>query len=151
MCPMWLSSASAQKVETLGMLYLRCFSKLAEMSYAQGVPRWKHRPKVHALRCQLLCQMRSGSRLNPRFTSTFNDEDYVGRLCRVSRGAMHSSTMARRILERSILLTNTHLQEEKVASPCVSCHAFHCISTAFQLHVSCHDCISLEGFHLQQL
>lgn len=121
--PLWLSDSLAQQVEQIGMLYLQTYMKLAETAMAQSLPRYRLRPKAHAFHCEVLCKLRSGSRLNPRFHSCFNDEDYVGRCCSVGRQSCHPNTMARRVLERLMLQTNTWLMGEK-ASCEIQCRQF---------------------------
>ena len=110
---LFLSDYAAERVETSGLLYLQCYVRLAESALAMSRPRYKLRPKVHSFHCETLLKLRGGSRVNPRFHSCFNDEDYVGRCCSVGKQACHPNTMARRVLERILLQTNTWLMEKK--------------------------------------
>ena len=107
-----MTDQAAASVEEAGMLYLRSYMRLAEDALKAGRPRYKVRPKVHSFHCETLLKIRSGSKLNPRFHSCFNDEDYVGRVCAVGKQSCHPSTMSRRLLERILLQTNTSLMEK---------------------------------------
>ena len=111
-CPLFLTDHMAETVEQLGMLYLQCYVRLAESALRSLRPRFKLRPKVHSFHCETLLRIRGGSRVNPRFHSCFNDEDYVGRVCNVGKQACHPMTMAKRVLERIMLQTNTWLVEK---------------------------------------
>lgn len=111
--PLWLTESTARQIDAVGMLYLQTYMKLAEKALAESRPRYRLRPKAHAFHCEVLCKLRGGSRSNPRYHSCFNDEDFVGRSCRIGRQACHPNTMARRILERLMLQTNTWLMGGK--------------------------------------
>ena len=108
-CKLFLNEEEADRVVSAGLLYLQTYMVLAERALARCVPRYKVRPKVHALHCETLLKIRDGSRVNPRFHSCINDEDFVGRCCSVGKHACHPSTMARRVLERLLLQTNAWL------------------------------------------
>ena len=74
--PMWLSEQCAQEICEVGRLYLETYACLAERALFQDrKPLYKVRPKFHSLHCECILKIRAGSRLNPRFTSCFNDED----------------------------------------------------------------------------
>ena len=112
-CKLFLNDDEADRVVNLGMLYLQTYMRLAERCLAQSIPRYKVRPKIHSFHCETLLKIRAGSRVNPRFHSCWNDEDYVGRCCTVGKQACHPSTMARRVLERLLLQTNAWLMDGK--------------------------------------
>ena len=107
--PMWLSEQCAQEICEVGRLYLETYACLAERALFQDrKPLYKVRPKFHSLHCECILKIRAGSRLNPRFTSCFNDEDLSEKSRSVGKST-HVLTMARRVLERLLLQTNAWL------------------------------------------
>ena len=96
----------------LGFLHIRQNETnhvLADLSQQ----RYKLRPKFHAFHCQIVLHASSGAKLNVRFGSCFNEEDLIGKLTRVTKGALHASSSAKRLLQRWLLQMNAHLCEGK--------------------------------------
>ena len=63
-----------------GRLYIQTLIALAAESVRLGRPRFKVRPKVHVLHCEILLRIESGARFNPRYASCFVEEDWVGQI-----------------------------------------------------------------------
>ena len=110
---MFLTDAETARIVDLGFLFLQCFVFLADRALKDLRPRWKGRPKLHSFHCETLCRLKSGSRLNPRFYSCWLDEDFVGRTCSMGKRAVHTQTLAKRVLQRCLLQINVHLQEKQ--------------------------------------
>ena len=113
---MWLSEAAANKAVHAGMLYIQTYVQLAHDCLQKMVPRYKVRPKCHSFHCETVLRIKGGSRANPRFFSCFNDEDFVGRSCSVGKQSVHPVTLAKRVLERLLMHTNTWLAEKSERS-----------------------------------
>ena len=79
------------------------------MPYAEQAPRYKLRPKLHALHCQVVCRAASGAAFNPKFASCWNEESFIGELCSVVKGASHASTLSKRVVQRWLLQYNAQL------------------------------------------
>ena len=88
-----------------GQLFLDFWAELAHQNYVALRANYKLRPKHHAFAHWVVHRLRAGSRMNPRLTSCWLDEDYVGRVCRTARGT-HSNSLGRRTLERVLLEMN---------------------------------------------
>ena len=82
---------------------------LAQTCVQSGRPRYKIRPKVHILHCQILLRLEAGSRFNPRYGSCFIEEDLVGQVVRLVKQSVHSNTVSRRTLQRWCLQYNSWL------------------------------------------
>ena len=61
----------------------------------------KVRPKWHSLH-HVLYDIDSGTRINPRLLSNWNNEAFVGRVAKMSKG-LHPATMGLRSLQRWLL------------------------------------------------
>lgn len=108
--PLLLHDDHRQRLVALGMLYLQTYVKLAERAlFVEKRPRFKIRPKFHALHCETICRLKLGSKLNPKAFSCFNEEDYVGRCCAIGKASVHTSKLALRIMQRALLQINTWL------------------------------------------
>ena len=94
----WLA-ASAR----LGVLYAQCLVWLADKASKEKRPLWKVRPKLHRFVCKTVLR---DTRLNCRFVSCWTEEDNVGKTCSVACGAVHASTLSKRLLQRFLLRLN---------------------------------------------
>ena len=79
-------------------------------------PRYRMRPKFHQFHCSIVLRMAgiSGSRLNPRVTSCYMEEDYIGHLMAALKRSIHPSTLSKRVLQRWILQFNAWLAQREV-------------------------------------
>ena len=112
-CAFWLTEADAATADELGNLFLHLYLYLARSALAEKRPRWKLRPKFHSFACELINRK---SLVNPRFVGCAGEEDFIGKVCKVVKGAVHPTTLARRVLERCMLGLNIHLMSLKAKS-----------------------------------
>lgn len=76
------------------------------------------RPKWHSLH-HVLHDLASGSRINPRLFANWNNEAFVGRVAKTSRGT-HPATTGLRVLQRWLLelyTETTALCKAQTSSP----------------------------------
>lgn len=107
---MWLSNGEASRLVNLGMVYVQSVVKLGEIALKECRPRYKIRPKFHSFLCETVLRISDGSRMNPRFVSCFQDEDFIGRVCKLARmPSSHPMTMSKRLLQRCLLQLNSQL------------------------------------------
>ena len=52
-----------------------------------------------------------GSRLNPKIASCFTEEDMIGQMMAISKGATHAGNLSKRIIQRWQLQFNAWLCE----------------------------------------
>ena len=71
--------------------------------------RYKVRPKLHQLHCEIILRVHAGGRLNPKIPSCFNDESFIGLICGAARKAPHAATMCKTLLQRWLLDVNARL------------------------------------------
>ena len=57
--------------------------------------------------------MTESKKMNHRHVGCFNEEDYVGQVTRMLKGAVHPLTLGKRALERMLLGINVHLAKAK--------------------------------------
>ena len=103
-----------------GRTYISTLIALAAESVRQRRPRFKIRPKVHQLHCEVILRVHQGQRFNPRYAACFKEEDYVGCMTKLCKNAVHSSSVSRRCLQRWLLQLNSFLaedEEKSVADP----------------------------------
>jgi len=103
----WIPRAVAQQLVVDGWKLSDGYSTLASLCSKAGFYGYQVRPKVHMLahivldiQHQLMipeCEWI----LNPAINMTWSDEDFIGRVSRVSRRT-HSATTARRTIDRCL-------------------------------------------------
>ena len=84
----------------LSRLHLRCYKRLACLALADGILRWKIRPKHHFLD-HTFREVALG--FNPRAFQCFLDEDMMGRCARLA-GMCHRALVAQRCMLRYFIL-----------------------------------------------
>lgn len=109
----WLSDEDAANVVDYGMLAMEIYMGLATQALVSCRPRYRVRPKLHSLVCEIIERLEAGMRLNPRFTSCAGDEDYIGKVASILKGKSHPTTACKRALERLLLGINVMLMEIK--------------------------------------
>ena len=82
--------------ESAYYLYRASYDRLASMALAQGVPRWKVRPKQHMLEHEVIDFM-CEHRLNPRYSANYMGEDAVRRVKQLAV-ASHPNFVSRHVL-----------------------------------------------------
>ena len=110
---LWLEEEAAVAALTFGDLFMACYLAQSSKAIAEKKPLYRMRPKFHSVKCELLNRLRQGSRLNHRHVGCFNEEDYVGQVTRMLKGAVHPLTLGKRALERMLLGINVHLAKAK--------------------------------------
>lgn len=102
---MFLTEEEVQQKQLLGEAFVRVYVKCAAENINQRL--YRMRPKFH-LWHHLLEESRP-SRLNPRHTSTWMDEDWVKRVMKVTRNT-HRRTSTQMCLRRWLLGLNTKFE-----------------------------------------
>ena len=88
---LWLNKDEARTAGEAGMHFLSCYQKAAQITFEAGSCRFNLVPKLHCLHhISLSLCTKAGSGfcdaiLNPLSQATFQDEDYIGRVSRLSR------------------------------------------------------------------
>ena len=101
----WLTEEEASSAVAAGQSFLDLWSDLAATNLEQGRCNYKIRPKHHNFSHFGVDRIRRGSRMNPRLTSCWLDEDFVGQICRASR-TCHSASLPLRMFHRHTLELN---------------------------------------------
>lgn len=99
---LWMSPAKARTLAGHGLEFLRCFQDLAAGFYELHLPRFQLVSKLHmwAHVCyDLLRDAERGEVMNPLSASCQMDEDFVGRVCSISR-ATHGRTVHSKTLQK---------------------------------------------------
>ena len=86
--------------------HVHCAITIKDMS--RNVLRYKLRPKFHQYHCEVVCRL-AKSRLNPKYAGCNLEEDFVGKVMRCATGAVHSTTLSLRVLQRWLLQYNCWL------------------------------------------
>ena len=95
-----LTKRQGKQVHALLTAHLIHWQGLRELSLSEGVSRWKARPKHHSEEHLAFAALRN--RLNPRATTTFQDEAFLGFLKKVAV-MCSSSTVLLRCFQRLLL------------------------------------------------
>lgn len=80
---MHLSEMQQRQKTILGSIYMNCYMTLAQKAIEDGKKLWRVRPKIHILHHCILEDRES--RLNPHYSATWMDEDFVKRTMRVKK------------------------------------------------------------------
>ena len=88
---MFLSTAVRDRIPVLGNQLMGCYQQLTNMCFGAGQRRWKLSPKMHLF--MHLCIYQAVYHGNPRYYTTYGDEDLVGILIGVASG-VHPNTLA---------------------------------------------------------
>ena len=80
---MHLSEMQQRQKTILGSIYMNCYMTLAQKAIEDGKKLWRVRPKIHILHHYILEDRES--RLNPHYSATWMDEDFVKRTMRVKK------------------------------------------------------------------
>ena len=92
-----LITAELQRLRECTNVVLQGSKTLAAINSAASRPRWKMRPKIHALSHLTRDALSSGR--NPRAWWSFQEEELMGKLAKIAC-AVHATTMTCRSLER---------------------------------------------------
>ena len=105
----WLTDQQIAEAQHAGMLFLKCYGKLAERALARGVKLWKCKPKLHYMHHHILDLSNSW---NPRYSHAFLEEDFLGKVARLGRRC-HRKSVSLRFLQRYIMLQATRWQRRR--------------------------------------
>jgi hypothetical protein len=97
-----LGVAAATRAQTHGHQFLSTFNHLCKLSQQQRRYLFHPIPKVHYLHHVIVDLTRS--RLNPRHVANFMDEDFMGKVVKISRRC-HRSTLSSTTLKRRPIIT----------------------------------------------
>ena len=111
----WLSSDVANRAGQLGKYFLRAYVRLGEIAWAHKLPRWPLMPKHHLLYHTFHELTFNASVnewvLNPIVEATPMDEDFVGKVCRISRRC-GTRGITKSCLRRYLIACHDEWQEE---------------------------------------
>ena len=88
---MFLSEAAKRRIPEIGNQLMGCYQQLTDLCFNRGERRWKLSPKMHLF--LHLCIHQAVYHGNPRYYTTYGDEDLVGILIGVA-GGVHPNTLA---------------------------------------------------------
>ena len=102
---LWISAADGQRISELGYGFLKGYMQLAAESYKTGRALFMYMPKIHAVH-HVVDALRTESLtrpwcLNPLAHAVQIDEDFVGKVCKVSR-QVHPLQAITRTLQRTL-------------------------------------------------
>jgi len=96
----WLSHEQAAAATYAGNAFLKSYQRLAVDCLLERKPLYKIRPKTHYA-CHQIDDI-ARTRLNPRCTALFRDEDFVGKIAGLA-SRTHGASVCRRAIERYML------------------------------------------------
>ena len=114
--PLWLSPEQAQRAGEASLHFLQCYAKLVEIFYQKGECKFNLVPKLHNMHHLSLGLLHSASKgkraTNPLSYCCFQDEDFIGRVSRLSR-RISPKLLVRRTMERYLIATKYQLSDSK--------------------------------------
>ncbi|CAE7029550.1 unnamed protein product [Symbiodinium sp. CCMP2592] len=113
---LWLDRRQATIAGRAGIQFLACYQKAAQLSYDAKICRFNMTPKLHCLHhislSLLHAAARCGTCLNPLSRATFQDEDLVGRVSRLSR-RVSPRMLCLRTIQRYLLATRLEMDADR--------------------------------------
>ncbi|OLQ14679.1 hypothetical protein AK812_SmicGene1179 [Symbiodinium microadriaticum] len=113
---LWMSATEAVAAGNAGLHFLRCYQKAAELSYQAKALRFNMTPKLHCFHHVslglILTARRCDNVLNPLSRATFQDEDYIGRVSRLSR-RISPRLLCLRTIQRYLIATRVELDKDR--------------------------------------
>ena len=94
---MFLNAEQMDYARAMGLVFLRCWLRLAALALRAGQKLYKVRPKIHLLQHSFLGHRRSCR--NPGVDVVFMDEDWIKSMAKLSKHT-HKKTMALRTIQR---------------------------------------------------
>ena len=105
----WLSRSVAQEMGQCALLFVGAFSQLAKLCHERSMPRYHLVPSLHAMshfhmdmKRALAIRPMARFLLSPGVTNCEQDEDFVGKIARLSR-KVHARSTTERTLQRYLL------------------------------------------------
>ena len=105
---MFLTEQEESHKEIVGELFCKTYIRLAQQALVSKSLVWRVRPKFHLM--HHVCIESRNSRLNAHMWSTWMDEDWLKKICRVKKGC-HRRTAAQQTIRRYLLGLTAKLQE----------------------------------------
>ncbi|CAE7369766.1 unnamed protein product [Symbiodinium sp. CCMP2456] len=113
---LWMSKTEAVAAGNAGLHFLRCYQKAADLSFQARALRFNLVPKLHCYHhvcLELLFKARRCDNiLNPLSRATFQDEDYIGRVSRLSR-RVSPKLLCLRTIQRYLVATRVELDKDR--------------------------------------
>ena len=113
---LWLSKDEAKTAGHAGMHFLSCYQKAAQISFEAKACRFNLVPKLHCFHHIALSLLHTAGRcdkcLNPLTRATFQDEDYIGRVSRLSR-RVSPKLLCLRTIQRNLLATRVEMDADR--------------------------------------
>ena len=106
--PMNLTESQQRQKTILGSIFMTTYMSLAQRAVVDGKKLWRVRPKIHLLHHCVLEDR--PSRLNPHFSATWMDEDFIKRTTRLKKKT-HKRTATGATLCRWLLGLAKKMQE----------------------------------------
>ena len=110
----WIPSERGLQLGKMLSKFLNLYGQSAVESHARGLNRFRHIPKGHMLdhtARTMQDQARSAEWIeNPLSTANQQQEDYIGRPCRLSR-RVHAARLHTRVLQRSLIASALAFQD----------------------------------------
>ena len=131
---MFLNAEQMDYARAMGLVFLRCWLKLAAVALRAKEKMYKVRPKIHLLQHCFLGHRRSCR--NPGVDVVFMDEDWIKSMARLSKHT-HKKTMALRTIQRYLaglkqelrrFLKNRLLEHNKMDSGLLTYGSFSFVS-----------------------
>lgn len=107
-CNMFLTEQNAEQAGKFATLFLHLYLWLAGRAIQQRRPLYKMRPKYHSFACEIVNRSKT-NRMNPKYVGCAMEEDYIGKIASVCKGATHPLSLGKRVLQRSLLGLNVYL------------------------------------------
>ena len=112
---LWLSEQQAQDAIDTGLLWCQIYMFLATQALQNCRPRYRIRPKLHSFYCEVIQRLYVGNRMNPRYLSCNNEEDFIGKVAAICKGKCHPSSYCKRVLERLLFKKKCALNDVESA------------------------------------
>ena len=113
---LWMDQQESLQCGENGLYFLACYAKLADLSYQASLCRYNLVPKLHCFHhvcLDLIYKSRSAQfQMNPISQCTFQDEDFIGRVSRLSR-RVSPRLQCLRTIQRYLIATRYQLPEGK--------------------------------------
>ncbi len=106
-----VAERDVRRFQKLVQEHLLHWQGLRQHYMVMGVKRWRLRPKHHYL--EELSRWIGYTKVNPRFTTTFDDESYLGMIKRVAVKC-NITTCIQRVFERLILNLSQRWEDRRV-------------------------------------
>lgn len=98
----WIDSNTSSRMANASGAFCRAYSKLAEICFQHGLCRYHLEPSLHYFYHYNFELLSSNVLPSPALDNCEADEDFIGKVCRLSR-CVHAATTSIRVLERHLI------------------------------------------------